>query len=188
MGEHAGGADAERNAQLMAAAGAGDVERVRQLVDEGAGETLRAAAAAAGRSRRRCCSFQRACWRAHPYPCRHHRSLVTTADPCFQDESDGASVLMRAAGAGSMEAVEFLLARGAPWNALDRAGMCAGEYAMHAGHQVGGAATELHRFAPPSRSLSSPYALAPGGCGGATGGGLPRGAHPERGAAQDGRG
>lgn len=42
---------------------------------------------------------------------------------------------MRAAQAGSLDAVKYLLGKGAPWNALDRAGACAGEYALHGGHE-----------------------------------------------------
>ena len=42
---------------------------------------------------------------------------------------------MRAACAGSLACVSLLLERGAPWNALDRAGRCAGEYAMEASSQ-----------------------------------------------------
>eukprot|EP00939_MAST-03C_sp_MAST-3C-sp1_P001982 g1982.t1 len=57
------------------------------------------------------------------------------ADACIQDPSDGMSPLMAAASAGSTEVVSLLLQHGAPWNALDRKGRCAGEYAMEAGHQ-----------------------------------------------------
>lgn len=31
--------------------------------------------------------------------------------------------------------MKLLLEAGAPWNALDRKGNCAGDYAMNAGHQ-----------------------------------------------------
>lgn len=54
----------------------------------------------------------------------------------FQAESNGRSALMAAAGAGSLECVQLLLERGAPWNALDREGKCAGEYAMESGSQA----------------------------------------------------
>lgn len=53
----------------------------------------------------------------------------------FQDDA-GVSALMRAAGAGSLDCVRLLLDRGAPWNALDRQGRCAGEYAVEAGSQA----------------------------------------------------
>jgi protein arginine N-methyltransferase 2 len=42
---------------------------------------------------------------------------------------------MLAAGNGHSEIVELLLQNGAPWNAVDRQGLCAGQYALNAGHQ-----------------------------------------------------
>lgn len=39
-----------------------------------------------------------------------------------------------AAGAGAGEVVDVLLLAGAPWNALDKLGRCAGEYAMMNDH------------------------------------------------------
>jgi len=54
----------------------------------------------------------------------------------FQDEGSGRSALMEAAGAGSVECVTVLLERGAPWNAIDRTGKCAGEYAHERGCQA----------------------------------------------------
>ena len=42
---------------------------------------------------------------------------------------------MAAAGGGHTELVKELLAKGAPWNAIDKQGRCAGEYAMEAGQQ-----------------------------------------------------
>ena len=42
---------------------------------------------------------------------------------------------MRAAATGSAEVVSLLLERGAPWNALDRKGRCAGEFAVDAQSQ-----------------------------------------------------
>ena len=53
-----------------------------------------------------------------------------------QETVNGASALMLAAGAGHGEVVEALLEAGAPWNAIDRAGRCAGNYALDAGHQI----------------------------------------------------
>jgi len=46
-----------------------------------------------------------------------------------QDEATGASPLMAAAATGQGLIVEFLLEQGAPWNAVDRQGRCAGDYA-----------------------------------------------------------
>lgn len=53
----------------------------------------------------------------------------------FQDPVTGESALMKAAAGGHDELVSELLQRGAPWNAVDRNGMCAGEHALKNGHQ-----------------------------------------------------
>ena len=47
----------------------------------------------------------------------------------------GQSALMLAAHHGHVGLVKNLLSLGAPWNALDRQGKCAGNYAVEAGHQ-----------------------------------------------------
>ena len=52
-----------------------------------------------------------------------------------QEDVDGASALMLAAGGGHGAAVAKLVEAGAPWNAIDRRGRCAGNYALDAGHQ-----------------------------------------------------
>jgi protein arginine N-methyltransferase 2 len=57
------------------------------------------------------------------------------AAACTTDEASGESLLMRAAANGNVAAVEVLLGAGAPWNAIDRQGLCAGQYALRAGHQ-----------------------------------------------------
>ena len=54
---------------------------------------------------------------------------------CEQDEKTGISPLMMAAKFGNIEICELLLEKGAPWNAIDRYGKCAGNYASDAGHQ-----------------------------------------------------
>ncbi|CAH8635471.1 unnamed protein product [Schistosoma mattheei] len=51
------------------------------------------------------------------------------ADICYQDFKTGMSVLMVAAGAGHTDIVNYLLSEGAPWNAVDRSYLCAGDYA-----------------------------------------------------------
>jgi protein arginine N-methyltransferase 2 len=51
---------------------------------------------------------------------------------CQQDESTGISPLMAASKAGHLELVRMLLDEGAPWNAIDRNGQCAGNYATDA--------------------------------------------------------
>ena len=61
--------------------------------------------------------------------------LKRGAAASFQRDSDGVSALMLAAGAGAGELVSTLLMYGAPWNAVDRHGLCAGQYALRAGHQ-----------------------------------------------------
>lgn len=45
------------------------------------------------------------------------------------------SVLMVAAGFGHTEIVRYLLTEGAPWNAVDRKYLCAGDYAAKNNHQ-----------------------------------------------------
>eukprot|EP00271_Cylindrocystis_brebissonii_P006431 TRINITY_DN19226_c0_g1_i1.p1 TRINITY_DN19226_c0_g1~~TRINITY_DN19226_c0_g1_i1.p1 ORF type:complete len:358 (-),score=85.01 TRINITY_DN19226_c0_g1_i1:220-1293(-) len=57
------------------------------------------------------------------------------ADAASVDETTGRTVLMSAAEKGRMALVQLLLANGAPWNALDRQGLCAGDLAMAEGHQ-----------------------------------------------------
>ena len=79
-------------ADLLAAAGGGDLGKVRACLDAGAPASA-------------------------------------------QDDATGESALMRAAAAGSAEIVALLLERGAPWNALDRRGRCAGEFAVDAQSQ-----------------------------------------------------
>ena len=61
--------------------------------------------------------------------------LKSGAEACAQNEETGASALMYAAGRGSGEIVSLLLQYGAPWNAIDRKGRCAGEYALENSHQ-----------------------------------------------------
>lgn len=53
---------------------------------------------------------------------------------CQQDESTGQSPLMAAAAVGNGGLCQSLLEMGAPWNALDRNGRCAGNYATDAQH------------------------------------------------------
>ena len=47
-----------------------------------------------------------------------------------QEVEHGRSGLMLAAGGGHLDTVALLLGRGAPWNALDRQGRSAGDYAV----------------------------------------------------------
>ncbi|EGD76103.1 hypothetical protein PTSG_00809 [Salpingoeca rosetta] len=56
------------------------------------------------------------------------------ADVSFQEEDQGKSALMLAAEHGHEDVVVMLLERGAPWNALDRRGKCAGQYAFQNEH------------------------------------------------------
>jgi len=57
------------------------------------------------------------------------------AEPYYQEEVHGESVLMRAAAHGQLAAVKVLLELGAPWNAVDRMSRCAGTFALKNGHQ-----------------------------------------------------
>jgi protein arginine N-methyltransferase 2 len=52
----------------------------------------------------------------------------------LQDETTGQSPLMAAAEKGHVGACHLLLEQGAPWNAVDRRGRCAGNYATDAEH------------------------------------------------------
>lgn len=61
--------------------------------------------------------------------------LANKAQAYFQDTETGASALMIAAENGHACLVKKLLEKGAPWNAIDRAGRCAGEYAIDKNHQ-----------------------------------------------------
>ena len=62
--------------------------------------------------------------------------LAGGCDPCFQEDEGGCSPLMLAAAAGHAPIVRALLAAGAPWNAVDRRGRCAGNHALDAGQQA----------------------------------------------------
>jgi len=53
----------------------------------------------------------------------------------LQNEDTGQSALMVASEVGSTDIINILLQEGAVWNALDRYGRCAGNYASNAGHQ-----------------------------------------------------
>lgn len=56
-------------------------------------------------------------------------------DVTFQEEQTGFSPLMGAAVSGKAEIIELLIDHGTPWNALDRKGFCAGDYAMQEGQE-----------------------------------------------------
>lgn len=62
--------------------------------------------------------------------------LQNGSDAAFQNEETGESLLMLASGLGLADSVSALLSHGAPWNAIDRHGRCAGEYALQHGHQT----------------------------------------------------
>eukprot|EP00469_Lotharella_globosa_P004805 CAMPEP_0167794384 /NCGR_PEP_ID=MMETSP0111_2-20121227/13774_1 /TAXON_ID=91324 /ORGANISM="Lotharella globosa, Strain CCCM811" /LENGTH=366 /DNA_ID=CAMNT_0007687783 /DNA_START=26 /DNA_END=1126 /DNA_ORIENTATION=+ len=64
------------------------------------------------------------------------RLLEAKADVAFQESQQGISALMAAAVGGHSEAVNELLCAGAPWNAVDKSGRCAGDYALRVGHQA----------------------------------------------------
>ncbi len=52
----------------------------------------------------------------------------------LQDQKTGISPLMAAAEAGHLDLCEMLLVEGAPWNAVDRQGKCAGNNATDRQH------------------------------------------------------
>ena len=51
---------------------------------------------------------------------------------CQQDDTTGQSPLMVASAVGNLTLVQHLLEAGAPWNAVDRKGQCAGNFATDA--------------------------------------------------------
>ena len=53
---------------------------------------------------------------------------------CHQDDTTGQSPLMVASAVGNGPLVQNLLEAGAPWNAVDRKGQCAGNFATDAQH------------------------------------------------------
>lgn len=53
---------------------------------------------------------------------------------CQQDLETGLSPIMTAAKSGNVQLCQQLLDQGAPWNAVDRQGQCAGNYATDAEH------------------------------------------------------
>lgn len=57
-------------------------------------------------------------------------------EACYQESERGRSALMLAAAGGHAGCVQLLLSAGAPWNAIDRDGRCAGNHALDAGHQA----------------------------------------------------
>ncbi|KAL1510463.1 hypothetical protein AB1Y20_006770 [Prymnesium parvum] len=62
--------------------------------------------------------------------------LLSSGCPAYaQAEADGRSALMAAAAGGHESTVRALLAAGAPWNAVDRRGHSAGNYALDASQQ-----------------------------------------------------
>jgi protein arginine N-methyltransferase 2 len=64
------------------------------------------------------------------------RAMVAQgAEPFYQETRNGESVMMRAGAAGRLDLVQALLELGAPWNAVDRRGQCAGTVALKSGHQ-----------------------------------------------------
>lgn len=57
-------------------------------------------------------------------------ALSAGASASHQEEVGGTSAMMQAAAAGKLESVKLLLLEGAPWNATDRSGKCAGDHAV----------------------------------------------------------
>jgi protein arginine N-methyltransferase 2 len=67
-------------------------------------------------------------------------ALAGGACAAAADPATGRTALHAAAEAGNCDVISLLLAAGAPWNAVDRAGRCAGEAANDAGHAAAAAA------------------------------------------------
>lgn len=60
--------------------------------------------------------------------------LRSRCDACYQDPENGQSALMLAAEFGHAQIVSELLISGAPYNAVDKTGKCAGNYAIDHSH------------------------------------------------------
>lgn len=91
------------------------------------------------------------------------RALASGAEAHCQDNETGESVLMLAAAGDMVDAVSALIAAGAPWNAIDRQGRCAGDFAIERGNQVvidmlvsAGVAAELVFSALGSTAVAAP--------------------------------
>jgi protein arginine N-methyltransferase 2 len=63
-------------------------------------------------------------------------AVAANEDVTYQDFTTGKSCLMFAAEKGMADSVQVLLDAGAPWNALDRNGRCAGDYAVLNNNQI----------------------------------------------------
>ena len=61
--------------------------------------------------------------------------LLAGADPTFAEPVEGITVLMAASETGSVPLIKLLLDAGAPWNAQDKEGYTAGEYATSSGNK-----------------------------------------------------
>jgi len=65
----------------------------------------------------------------------NNNNAIPYATPAtLQDEETGTSPLIAAGRAGHVAICELLLEEGAPWNAVDRKGKCAGNYATEGGY------------------------------------------------------
>ena len=65
------------------------------------------------------------------------KRLVTEGVPVWAPEqAEGLTPLMVACASGHMAIVRWLLENGAPWNAIDRRGRCAGNHALDHSHQT----------------------------------------------------
>lgn len=94
-----------------------------------------AAAAQSGEAREATCGASGSEGDLSPLASKVRQLLREGADSRYQDPADGVSALMLAAQSGDVYAVNELLLDGAPWNAVDRRGLSAGDHAIRASHQ-----------------------------------------------------
>lgn len=169
----------QSDAALISAAGCGETAELRRLLAEGADAAAQVARCCRWLPRWRSfhsfpntcstlsqrCSKGPAAWLGRlcgmdpmpqsPFKCAYLYSITSCASFCRkQDDETGQSVLMAAAAAGATEAVEALLEAGAPWNAIDRRGRCAGDFAMDGDHaDAAGAILEAGDSPPAASSM-----------------------------------
>lgn len=158
----------QSDSALIAAAARGDAADVRRLLAEGADAAVQvrqqwrmivSALQSPSSPSSKCLSHACCLFKVEQRHKLGARSL--TLSPCTsQADATGQSALMAAAALGATDAVEALLEAGAPWNAIDRQGRCAGDFAM-AGDHAGAAGAILeagatrcsHWFIPNRLSL-----------------------------------
>lgn len=128
--EHDDKEEETKGRELLQACQAGDAERVQMLLRVGAPPYYQARGGRPKTMRR---SIDRSIVSIQLLPFAL-QTVTRNRDGSRlrQEPEGGTSCLMHAARGGHLSIVRALLTAGAPWNALDRQGKCAGEHAMAA--------------------------------------------------------